>query len=93
MLYSALSATPPFPRWVPRLRLVSVLLPSCFAAKSISVYAASKGIGLFAGFAFFGGPIIIRGLSILSRKYPNWQKLLQIQKLFPRIYTYPGYIC
>lgn len=86
--YSALSATPPFPRLGPRLRLVSVLLPLCFAAKLIPVYAASKAMGLFAGFAFFGGPVIMRGLSLLNRRYPNWQKLLQIQKLFPRVYVY-----
>ncbi|KAF2262598.1 hypothetical protein CC78DRAFT_569622 [Lojkania enalia] len=32
-----------------------------------------------AGFGFFGDPVISRGLDLLNRKFPNWQKLLEIR--------------
>lgn len=34
----------------------------------------------FAGFGFFGDPLIWRGLDWLNRTYPNWQKLLELRK-------------
>ncbi|KAJ5103492.1 hypothetical protein N7532_004021 [Penicillium argentinense] len=76
---NALSATPPFPRLTPRLRLVAVLVPACLVSSLISSHALTKGIGFFVGFAFFGDPVIRRGLAFLNTKFPHWQKLLQIQ--------------
>jgi len=35
--------------------------------------------GLFAGFGFFADPIIWRAASYLNRKFPHWQKLLEIR--------------
>lgn len=32
------------------------------------------------GFAFFGDPLTWRAIAYLNRKYPNWQKLLELQK-------------
>jgi hypothetical protein len=32
------------------------------------------------GFGFFGDPLIWRGLDLLNKKFPNWQKLLEIRK-------------
>jgi hypothetical protein len=38
-----------------------------------------KGVTFGAGFGFFGDPVISRGLELLNRKYPNWQKLLELR--------------
>jgi len=35
--------------------------------------------GLFLGFGFFGDPLIWRAASYLNRKFPHWQKLLEIR--------------
>jgi len=35
--------------------------------------------GLFIGFGFFGDPLIWRAASYLNRRFPNWQKLLEIR--------------
>ena len=32
------------------------------------------------GFGFFGDPLIWRGLDLLNKKFPHWQKLLEIRK-------------
>ena len=32
------------------------------------------------GFGFFGDPLIWRGLDLLNRKVPNWQKYLELEK-------------
>ncbi|KAJ5211975.1 uncharacterized protein N7498_003621 [Penicillium cinerascens] len=76
---NALSATPPFPRLSPRLRLVAVLAPACLLSTLISSYILMKSIGLFIGFAFFADPIIWRGIAWLNSKYPRWQRLLELQ--------------
>ena len=38
-----------------------------------------KGLTFGIGFGFFGDPIISRGLELLNRKIPNWQKLLEVR--------------
>ena len=38
-----------------------------------------KVSSFFIGFGFFGDPLIWRGLDFLNKKYPNWQKLLEIR--------------
>jgi hypothetical protein len=38
-----------------------------------------KGLTFGVGFGFFGDPIITRGLDLLNRKIPNWQKLLELR--------------
>ncbi|KAJ5590679.1 hypothetical protein N7450_004651 [Penicillium hetheringtonii] len=80
----ALSATPPFHPWVPRLRLLSVLLPVCLASNSVTSYALAKGFGFFAGFAFFGDPVIMRSLAFLNQNYPGWHKLLHFENFLLR---------
>jgi hypothetical protein len=32
------------------------------------------------GGAFFGDPVISRGVAFLNKNYPNWPKLLEIRK-------------
>jgi hypothetical protein len=39
-----------------------------------------KANTLIFGVTFFADPLIWRGLDFLNRKFPNWQKLLEIQK-------------
>lgn len=39
----------------------------------------TKGVTFAIGFGFFGDPVIQRGLVFLNRKFPNWQKLLELR--------------
>lgn len=78
--FSALSATPPFPQETPRYKLAGVLVPilavSLLTTSAMFMKATYAGVG----FGFFGDPLIWRGLDLLNKKYPNWQKLLEIRK-------------
>ncbi|KAJ5773962.1 hypothetical protein N7457_008858 [Penicillium paradoxum] len=76
---NALSATPPFPRLNPRLRLAAVLAPACLFSTMTSSYVFMKLSTLFIGFAFFGDPVIRRGIVYLNRRFPKWQKLIELQ--------------
>lgn len=76
---NALSATPPFPKRNPRLRLAAVLLPIFVVSLFTSSYVFMKANSFIIGFGFFGDPLIWRGLTFLTRKYPKWQKLLEIR--------------
>ncbi|KAJ5616142.1 hypothetical protein N7537_001256 [Penicillium hordei] len=78
-LGNALSATVPFPQLSPRLRLVAVLGPIFLASILTSCYVFMKLSTFFTGFAFFGDPVIRRGVVCLNRRLPNWQKLVQLQ--------------
>lgn len=77
---SALSPTPPFPRVTPRLRLAAVLVPACLLSACTPIYLFSKLAGFSVGFAFFGDPILRRGLAILNQDFPRWQKIFELQK-------------
>ena len=80
MLDSALSPTHPFPQDAPRLKLAGIVT----GLLAISLLTTSamfiKMNTFFAGFGFFGDPLIWRGLDWLNRTYPNWQKLLELRK-------------
>lgn len=76
---NALSATAPFPRRAPRLRLAAVLVPLLIVSLFTSSYMFMKATSFFVGFGFFGDPLIWRGLSYLNRKFPKWQKFLEIR--------------
>ncbi|CAI7664546.1 unnamed protein product [Penicillium glandicola] len=78
-LGNALSATAPFPRLSPRLRLVTVLGPVCLVSILMSCYVFMKLSTLLIGLAFFGDPVIRRGIGYMNRRLPGWQKLLQLQ--------------
>lgn len=77
---NALSPTPPFPRDIFRLRLAALVLPILAVSLVTSSYMFMKGVTFGIGFGFFGDPVISRGLSLLNRKFPNWQKLLELRK-------------
>jgi len=70
------------------LRLLSVLLPVCLASNSVTSYELAKGFGFFAGFAFFGDPVIMRALAFLNQNYPGWHKLLHFEKYDSDIFTF-----
>jgi hypothetical protein len=38
-----------------------------------------KGVTFGIGFGFFGDPVITRGIIQLNRRFPNWQKLLELR--------------
>lgn len=76
---NALSPTAPFPEHRPRIILASCLAPLLLISLFTSSYMFMKANGFFAGFGFFGDPVIRRGLSYLNRQYPHWQKLLEIR--------------
>ncbi|KAF1947959.1 hypothetical protein EJ02DRAFT_449427 [Clathrospora elynae] len=74
-----LSPTPPFPTNKYHFRLAAVVAPLVLISLFVTSYMFMKGVMLGAGFGFFGDPIISRGLALLNRKYPNWQKLLELR--------------
>ncbi|KAJ5834996.1 hypothetical protein N7447_001022 [Penicillium robsamsonii] len=78
---NALSATSPFPEVRPRLRLVAVLGPAFLASTLTSCYVFMKLNTLLIGLAFFGDPAIRRGIVHLNTRFPEWQKLVELQNL------------
>jgi len=76
---NALSPTAPFPKEKPRIKLAAVLAPILLVSIFTSSYMFIKMNGLFIGFGFFADPIIWRTATLLNRKFPNWQKLLEIR--------------
>ncbi|ERS98288.1 hypothetical protein HMPREF1624_05072 [Sporothrix schenckii ATCC 58251] len=76
---NALSPTPPFPGQMYRLRLAAVLVPLFLVSLLVSSYMFTKGVTLGAGLGFFGDPVLSRGLSLLNRKFPRWQKLFELR--------------
>jgi hypothetical protein len=76
---NALSPTPPFPKNAYRIRLAGLIAPLLLVSLFVTSYMFLKGVTFGIGFGFFGDPIISRGVSLLNRKFPNWQKLLEIR--------------
>jgi hypothetical protein len=76
---NALSPTAPFPQDRYRIRLAALVVPLLLASLFVTSYMFMKGVTFGVGFGFFGDPIISRGLELLNRKFPNWQKLLELR--------------
>ncbi|KAL2752393.1 hypothetical protein ACRALDRAFT_1065534 [Sodiomyces alcalophilus JCM 7366] len=76
---NALSPTTPFPQGESRLKLAGILVPAILASLVVSPYMVWKANGFSMGFAFFGGPLIQRGVSFINRKLPDWQKYLELR--------------
>lgn len=76
---NALSPMSPFPRNTYRLRLAIIVVPLFCVSLYVTPYMVVKGTTFGIGFGFFGDPVISRGLSLLNRKFPNWQKLLELR--------------
>lgn len=74
-----LEPTPPFPKNKYHFRLAGVVAPLVVVSLFVSSYMFMKGVTFGVGFGFFGEPVISRGLALLNRKYPNWQKLLELR--------------
>ncbi|KAI3390952.1 hypothetical protein diail_8326 [Diaporthe ilicicola] len=76
---NALSPTAPFPKDTYRLRLAITASPLLLVSFFVSSYMFTKGVAFAIGFGFFGDPVLGRGLDLLNRKFPNWQKLLELR--------------
>ena len=76
---NALSPTAPFPKDRYRLRLASVVVPMLAMSIFVSSYMVVKGLMFGVGFGFFGDPLISRGLELLNRTFPHWEKLLELR--------------
>ena len=50
-----------------------------FTSLFVTSYIFTKAITFTIGFAFFGDPIISRGLALITRRFPHWQKLLELR--------------
>ena len=76
---NALSPTKPFPQEKPRLVLAGVIVPllavSLLTSSAIFMKMVTGGVG----FGFFSDPLIWRGLGLLNKNFPNWQKLLELR--------------
>jgi hypothetical protein len=77
---NALSPTAPFPENTYRLRFAAILIPVFGMSFFVTSYMVVKGLTFGIGFGMFGDPVIQRGLAWLNRKFPHWQKVLEIRK-------------
>ena len=77
---SALSPTPPFPQETPRFKLAGILVPAVAIGLLTTSAMFMKMTTAGIGFGFFGDPLIWRGLDLLNKTFPHWQKLLEIRK-------------
>ena len=76
---NALSPTRPFPQEKPRLVLAGVIAPLVAVSLLVNSAMFMKGVTGGVGFGFFADPLIWRGLDFLNRRFPNWQKLLELR--------------
>ncbi|KAL9638361.1 MAG: hypothetical protein Q9164_001593 [Protoblastenia rupestris] len=76
---NALSPTKPFPQEKPRLTLAGVMAPMLAVSLVTSSAMFMKMLTAGIGFGFFGDPLIWRGLDLLNKKFPDWQKLLELR--------------
>lgn len=76
---NALSPTRPFPQNTYRLRLALIVVPLFCLSTYVTSYMVMKGMTFGIGFALFGDPVISRGIALLNRKFPHWQKLLELR--------------
>lgn len=74
-----LEPTSPFPKNKYHIRLAVVIAPLLLVSLFVTSYMFTKGVMFGVGFGFFGDPVISRGLALLNRKFPNWQKLLELR--------------
>jgi hypothetical protein len=74
-----LDPTPPFPTNKYHLRLAAVVGPLVIVSLLVSSYMFMKGVTFGVGFGFFGDPVIQRGLALLNKEFPHWQKLLELR--------------
>lgn len=74
-----LEPTPPFPKNKYHYRLASAIAPLLVISLFVTSYMFMKGLTFGIGFGFFGDPIITRGLDLLNRKFPGWQKMLELR--------------
>ncbi|CAN8101239.1 unnamed protein product [Discula destructiva] len=76
---NALSPTPPFPRQTYRLRLAILIVPLFCGSLFLTSYMVMKAMTFGIGFGFFGDPIITRGTMFLNRRFPHWERLLELR--------------
>lgn len=78
-LSNALSPTPPFPRETYRIRLAGLLAPLLLASLLTTSHHFVKTTTFLSGIVFFSDPLQRRGLKWLNKRYPRWQKVLEMR--------------
>ncbi|KAF4552227.1 Hypothetical protein D9617_10g072070 [Elsinoe fawcettii] len=76
---NALSPTKPFPQDLYRLRLAGLVVPLLGISIVVTSYMFTKGLTFGVGAGFFGDPVLIPAVQFLNKKFPNWQKLLEVR--------------
>ncbi|KAH8882138.1 hypothetical protein GQ53DRAFT_885822 [Thozetella sp. PMI_491] len=76
---NALSPTPPFPKSLHRLRIATLVAPLFLVSLFLTSYMLVKAAGFAAGFIFFGEPVISRLLALLDRRFPHWERFLELR--------------
>ncbi|KAI9760589.1 MAG: hypothetical protein M4579_001558 [Chaenotheca gracillima] len=76
---NALSPTAPFPREPTRLKLGAIVLPLLVVSLLLTSYWFVKMVSFISGGAFFGQPLMDRGLELLNKYVPDWPRFLLIQ--------------
>lgn len=79
LLFSALSPSPPFPTYMPRLRLAAPLVP-LLLAQYINIVIFVRATTFLLGFLFFGQPLLTRAVHWLSHRHPYWRQYLELRR-------------
>lgn len=83
---SALSPTHPFPYWGPRLRIAAPFVPAVLLTYFTPIAFVMRIVSFAIGIAFFGQPLIMKGIQWLTQKVPNWKDYLELRRCVVSIY-------
>ncbi|EPQ50194.1 hypothetical protein GLOTRDRAFT_50913, partial [Gloeophyllum trabeum ATCC 11539] len=81
MFANALSPTPPFGHAV-RFRLAGMIAPLVLGSLFLDERMVYRGTTFILGIAFFGQPVLVRGMEWFVRKVPNWRWYLEPRNTF-----------
>lgn len=79
-LANALSPPPPYPPNTARYKIAgAIFVPLILATAFVPAWIWHRASSFSLGFAFFGQPLIDRGIEFFITHVPNWQELLDLR--------------
>ncbi|GAA5906885.1 hypothetical protein JCM6882_006856 [Rhodosporidiobolus microsporus] len=86
---NALAPPKPYPRYRAREKLAAqVLLPILLITAVLPAWVWSRLFAFTFGLLFFGQPLLLRGLTLLNEKIPDWQDKIDLRNsIFSRVPT------
>lgn len=78
--FSALEPREPFDKLRGKRRIAAMVLPMLIMSTFLNPSMVFRMSTFSFGAAFFGQPLISRGMTWLHRNYPHWQEIFEIKK-------------